>query len=254
MALLEIDDLTVRFRGIAALDGAGLHVEGGSLVGLIGPNGAGKTTVFNCLTRLYEPERGRVSYDGHDLLQVPVHALAAHGIARTFQNLGLFPSLSVRENVMVGGHHRGHAGFATAPFRTRRLRREEAALAERADALCARLDLTDVADRPPHGLPYGTLKRVELARALASEPRLLLLDEPANGLSHAEVDELADVIRGVRRDFALTAVVVEHHMGFVMGLCDPVVCLHLGRVIAEGPPDVVKRHPDVVEAYLGAAA
>ncbi|WP_040781063.1 ABC transporter ATP-binding protein [Nocardia pneumoniae] len=252
--MLEITTLTVRFGGITALQEVGFHVDTGEMVGLIGPNGAGKTTLFNCLTRRYQPATGAVRYQGQDLLAVRPYALARLGIARTFQNLGLFPRMSVRDNVLVGAHHRAGAGFVAAGLRLPRVRREERALREQIDDLLARLDLADVADRPAAGLPFGTLKRIELARALAVRPRLLLLDEPVNGLSHGEVDEFADRLRALRAELDLTVVVVEHHMGFVMGTCDRVVCLEFGRVIAAGKPEQVQRDPAVIRAYLGTAA
>jgi branched-chain amino acid transport system ATP-binding protein len=252
--MLEVHDLTVRFGGITALDGVGFDVGRGEMVGLIGPNGAGKTTLFNCLTRRYAPGSGTITYEGGDLTAVAPHAIAGLGIARTFQNLGLFPRLSVRDNVLVGAHHRGRAGFLSAGLRLPGVRREERTLLADADGVLERLGLTGVAGHPAAGLPFGTLKRVELARALAAGPRLLMLDEPANGLTHGEVDELCELIGGVRERLGLSVLLVEHHMAMVMAISDRIVVMDVGTKIAEGPPDRVRADPRVITAYLGSPA
>ena len=251
-AVLTVDDLVVRFGGVTALSGVSFAVRPGQVCGLIGPNGAGKTTLFDCVSRLTRPQQGSITFAGHDLLALPTHRVAALGVARTFQHLGLVPSLSVRENVVLGAQHGSRAGFLASALRLPLVRAEERALRARADAVLERLELTAVATRPAAGLPYGTLKRIELARALAAEPTLLLLDEPASGLSHGEVDELAGLIEAVRGD--ATVVLVEHHMGMVMRLSDTVVVLDFGKVIATGTPAEVREDPAVLAAYLGTAA
>jgi branched-chain amino acid transport system ATP-binding protein len=250
-AALTVTDLVVRFGGVTALAGVSFTVPRGEVCGLIGPNGAGKTTLFDCVSRLTRPRSGRIELAGRDLLALPAHRVAELGVARTFQHLGLVPSLSVRENVMLGAQGAG-IGFVPAALRLPGLRARERELRDRADAVLDRLALAGIAARPAAGLPYGTLKRIELARALAAAPDLLMLDEPASGLSHEEVDELAGLIEDVRAD--MTVLLVEHHMGMVMRLSDTVVVLDFGRVVATGTPDQVREDPAVLAAYLGTPA
>jgi branched-chain amino acid transport system ATP-binding protein len=253
MPLLEVRDVAVHFGGIVALDGVSFDVAPGSIVGLIGPNGAGKTTLFNCLSRLYECDRGEILFDGASLLSSARHRIAAIGIGRTFQNVALFRSMTVLENVMLGAHSRSRSGFLANALRLPRVPKEEAAIASGARRILDLLQLGPVAQRPVSDLPFGTRKRVELARALASEPKLLLLDEPASGLNHEEVGELGALIRGLRDRLRLTVLVVEHHMGLVMSISERVVALNFGKVIAQGAPDEVRRHPELMRAYLGTA-
>jgi branched-chain amino acid transport system ATP-binding protein len=252
--LLRIRGVTVRFGAIVALCDVSFDVQRGEILGLIGPNGAGKTTLFNCLSRLADVERGTIELDGSPLLSVPRHAIARAGIGRTFQNLALFQTMSVLDNVMVGTHVRGTGGFLADAFRIGRLVQSEQRARARARELIERLDLTAVARVPVGGLPFAVKKRVELARALAPEPKLLLLDEPAGGLNHEEVARLGDLIRTIRDAFSVTILMVEHHLNFVMKVSDRVVALDFGRTLAEGTPAEMQKHPEVIRAYLGAPA
>ncbi|MBR1146179.1 ABC transporter ATP-binding protein [Bradyrhizobium sp. AUGA SZCCT0431] len=248
---LSIRDLSISFGGITALDGMTFDVEKGTVCGLIGPNGAGKTTLFNCLSRIYEPASGQIRCGDVDVLKVPQHDVVRLGISRTFQNIALFKTMSVLDNILVGAHCTASSGFVANALRTFGVKREEGCLRERAGDLLRLLNLVAVQDKAVADLPFGYQKRVELARALASNPMLILLDEPACGLNHEEIDGLRTIIRRIRDELGITVLLVEHHMGLVMSVSDKVVALNFGQKIAEGSPSEVQGHPDVIRAYLG---
>ena len=247
-SILAVRDVTMRFGGIVALDDVSFDMAAGQIVGLIGPNGAGKTTLFNCLGRLYTPQQGDILFEGQSIIAAPTHHIAELGIGRTFQNLALFPTMSVLDNVLVGVHSRTRSDFASNALKLPWVGREEREAREAARELIAFLDLEAVAGHPAAGLPFGTLKRVELARALANRPKLLLLDEPAGGLNHEEVAVLGALVRAIRDERRVTVLLVEHHMSLVMQVSDKVVVLDFGRKIAEGAPAEIQRNSEVIKS------
>lgn len=254
MPLLECIDVSRSFGGLQAVRGFNLQLEEGELVGLIGPNGAGKTTVFNTITGVFPPTAGTIRFQGRDLKRLPPYRIAQIGIARTFQNIRLFKKMSVLDNVMTTMQPKCGYGVVDSILRTRRFKQREEEMRAEAMKLLERFGLLDRAHVEAGSLPYGAQRRLEIARALASEPKLLLLDEPAAGMNPAEVSDLVNLIRGVQQDFGVTILLIEHQMGLVMNLCQRLVVLDFGEIIAEGTPAEIQKNARVLEAYLGRGA
>jgi len=251
MPLLEINELSHNFGGLRAVSDFSLEVEEGELVGLIGPNGAGKTTIFNLISGVFKVSRGTIEFLGEDITRWPSHRISSGGIARTFQNIRLFKELSVLDNVRLGGYARHDYTLLDAVGRRKNFHTEEERQRQRAYELLERFNLSPYADALARNLPYGEQRRVEMARALISGPRLLLLDEPAAGMNQSEAQELIRLILEIKKEFSLTIILIEHQMRVVLNLCQWVKVLDFGETIAAGPPQEIHHHPAVLEAYLG---
>ena len=251
MALLEVQNLSISFGGLRAVDDFNLHIEKGQLYGLIGPNGAGKTTVFNLLTGVYKPNEGIIRLDGKDITGRKNIEINQDGIARTFQNIRLFKDLSVIDNVKVGLHNQYHYSLLTGILRLPKYRRVEKEMNEKAMSLLKVFDLDKEKDFLASNLPYGKQRKLEIARALATNPKLLLLDEPAAGMNPNETQELMDTIRFVQKNFDMTLLLIEHDMKLVSGICEELTVLNFGRVLCQGKTSDVLNNPEVIKAYLG---
>jgi branched-chain amino acid transport system ATP-binding protein len=254
VSVLEVRDLTISFGGLTAIDGLNLKVDEWEIVGLMGPNGAGKTTAFNCITGFYKPSRGQVFYKGEDVTKLPPHRKAALGFGRTFQNVGMVKSETVLENLLTAQHTKTGYGALHAVAGSGVVRQREKELATRAEAILELLGLADIRDRRLGALPYGTLKLLELGCALATDPDILLLDEPSSGMGPEESHQLGDRLLALRRELGVTMLLIEHHVPLVTAVCDYVYVLNFGKLLAEGDPDHVRNHPEVVAAYLGGEA
>ncbi len=249
--VLKAKNLGIDFGGLTAVDDFNIAIEKGQIVGLIGPNGAGKTTIFNLLTKVYEPTRGKVSVDGKNTQHMSTIDVNKAGIARTFQNIRLFDKLTVAENVKIGLHNHTHYGMWSGIFRLPKYWQEEKRIHEEALELLSIFDMQDLADVPAGSLPYGAQRRLEIVRALATKPSLLLLDEPAAGMNPSETAELMDNIRKIRDTFGIAILLIEHDMSLVMGICEEISVLNFGKLIARGTPEEIQNNPQVIEAYLG---
>lgn len=251
MSLLEIRDLGIEFGGLKAVDGVTLDVQQGEIVGLIGPNGAGKTTVFNLLTKVYMPTQGSMKLENIDITRLSTHTASISGLSRTFQNIRLFNSMTVLENIKVACHNQMKYTGLEAALRLPRFWKEEAAADKMAHELLKIFDMDDLAMEMATSLPYGQQRKLEICRALASNPRILLLDEPAAGMNPSETKDLMDTIYKIRDNMSLSILLIEHDMNFVMGICERIYVLNQGKIIAEGPPIAIQNNPDVIKAYLG---